>query len=698
DLKAIRIKEAENSITRRELVEKVLKEKAADGLETPLPAAVKTVGHLKTAFAQQLRPLEQFICLADTGKAAAASAGGDDGKGESGDRYGTSTLERQQFVEQAFCKAIRDDVLNTLIGGLVRRNHILLYAEDAWSEGYSIPLLSQTASYVGAQVIAVDIPDWAVLLSRIDPLFEDLTIVSHPYSPPPDLEDGESGRAMAFFAGIGRKRQNSDGDSMSEQVEPAAPKDEEYEDEISRPHDRMPDSGWTRLGRNGKSQDPEDDGSDPALSKEMMSNPLSREATERLDRALSDFVSIPATVDGIDRPRVIAVKHLGDLMNTRVGYTMFSRLVYAVDQHNRNVEAAPVVVVGLMHPSWFNISVPPPGIPPFDVNPSTPVALMPQEERADGLARGVNGIIQGLLAADNSNRPIGNSGRLGVHVVQMGEPGGSDRISRALGAAPKVAKNNDELPLFARIGIPPPARSVSITLCNMQPTDANETMIGTLRQLMIADQCLERNAKVIRNICLLYRVSGLELNEREMEQFSKKNQVDTPTRLFYRESLYNEPEGLPKLQPRRNLWHLDYRPLTAMLRSMPDDVARRFFLGETILHRWVSLAQALAVREQVSLEDVRRDPGLLAVYGRGTVLKTEHFVRAWSQLLESYVALRNGVDEGSHGSSAVNTEEKQADSETVEESRIITPLHQMVNFSEIGIGRIALDEEAESAS
>ncbi|KAJ1719615.1 hypothetical protein LPJ53_005651 [Coemansia erecta] len=689
----MRIKEAENKIARRELVEKVLSEKAADGFETPLPA-VKTVGHLKTAFVQQLRPLDQPIRL------AAVGGGGDGGKGGSGDRSDPSTMEQQQFVEQAFSKAIRDDMLNTLISGLVRRSHILLYAEDPWSEGYSIPLLSQTATHVGAQVIAVDIPDWAVLLSRIDPLFEDLTIVSHPYSPPPDLEEGEGGRGMAFFAGIGRKRQHSDGDSMSEQVEPAASKEEaeEDEDEVARPHERTADGGWAKLGRNGKSQDADDDGGDPALSKEMMNNPLSREATERLDRALSDFVSVPVTADGINRPRVIAVKHLGDLMNTRVGYTAFSRLVSAVDQHNRSVDATPVVVVGLMHPSWFNASVPPPGIPPFDVNPATPVALMPHEERADGLSRGVGGIIEGLLGGDSSNRSVGSNGRLGVHVVQMGEPGGGNRISRALGAAPKAARQMEELPLFARIGIPPPARSVSMAVCDMQSTDADAAMVGTLRQLMVADQCLERNAKIIRNICLLYRVSGLELNEREMDHLSKQNQTEAAARIFYRESLYNEPEGLPKLQPRRNLWHLDYRPLTAMLRSMPDDVARRFFLGETILHRWISLAQALAIREQVSLEDVRRDPGLLAVYGRGTVLKTEHLVQAWTQLLESYVALRNGVDEADRVAATAETKEALSDTKAVEDSKIITPLHQMVDFGEIGIGRKALDEEAELAS
>ncbi|KAJ1807368.1 hypothetical protein LPJ75_004820, partial [Coemansia sp. RSA 2598] len=106
------------------------------------------------------------------------------------------------LMKKAFSKPITDDLLNALVTGLVRRSHIFLYAEDPWSEGYSLPLLVDAGAQMGAQVSAMDIPDWAVLTSRIDPLFEDLTIVSHPYSPPPDLDVGGSGGSESGSRGM----------------------------------------------------------------------------------------------------------------------------------------------------------------------------------------------------------------------------------------------------------------------------------------------------------------------------------------------------------------------------------------------------------------------------------------------------------------------------------------------------------------
>ncbi|KAJ2793674.1 hypothetical protein H4S07_006980, partial [Coemansia furcata] len=302
--------------------------------------------------------------------------------------------------------------------------HVLLYAEDPWSEGYSIPLLASAAKQMGMEVTAMDIPDWSVLTSRIDTVLEDLTIVSHPYSPPPDLEadsnsndsgdDGSSaGRGMSFFAGINRRRSSDESDALGDQSASRADEavrgrdtDETEVDEDAsasgRSHNRNLESIRAQLGLGsskgsggaaGDRLDPTDEeGSDPELSREMMANPLSREATERLDRVLSDFASSPAVVDGIERPRMIVIKHLGDLLNTRVGYTLLSRLVSAVTKHNAQADVQPVVVAGLMHPSWFHPDTPPPGIPPFDVNPATPVALMPREERAPQFARGINDI------------------------------------------------------------------------------------------------------------------------------------------------------------------------------------------------------------------------------------------------------------------------------------------------------------------
>ncbi|KAJ1813198.1 hypothetical protein LPJ56_005245, partial [Coemansia sp. RSA 2599] len=554
-----------------------------------------------------------------------------------------------------------------------------------------------------------------------------LTIVSHPYSPPPDLDVGGSGgsesgsRGMAFFAGINRKRQNDDGDSMNEQVvphpdDPAASRakdkggdvvDEGATSAESRPLDRSADPIWPKFTR-GKEQSSdrvdaeEDELADPALSKEMMRNPLSREATERLDSVLGKFVSTPAVVDSLERPRIIALKHMGDLMNTRIGYTVFSRLVSAVSRHNSRAGAAPVMLVGLLHPSWFNSDTPPPGIPPYDVNPATPVALMPAEDRSENISRDVNSFIEGLVG-DGANRAAG--GRLGVHVVQMEDMGSASRISRALGAssasAHSAGKGVEELPLFARVGIPPLPQSVASTVCDMQTPDYARSvdstsmlpMVGSLRQAIVADQCLERNARVIRNICLLYQIPGLELNEEEARHLERLAKTGAATR-FMREELHNEPTGIPK-QPRRNVWNLDHRPLAVMLRSLPDDVGRRFFFGETFLHRWISLAQALAVRQQLSLDAIRRNPSVLSEFGRTALLGSRHLTQAWTQMLESYVALRDGVVAyDSTGGSVLGDAAAQSvvvDGNRAEDSGIL-PLHRQVDFADIGIGRKAQDD------
>ncbi|KAJ2888597.1 hypothetical protein FB639_000529, partial [Coemansia asiatica] len=768
DLKLTRIKEAENKISRREVVERVLQEKARQPAAKEFSAENVSVPqkthYLKTAFIDQLRPLDTEICLADISAVSATVCNGGNGSGSgstpvpsdsnkdklvansgsdleldltSSASLSAALVEKprisiRRFMEKAFTKPITDDLLNALVTGFVRKSHILLYAEDPWSEGYSLPLLVDISAQMGAQVTAIDIPDWAVLTSRIDPLFEDLTIVSHPYSPPPDLDvDGGSGnesgaRGMAFFAGINRKRQNDDGDSMNEQMMPSdtkdaaasRAKDKDNVDEgvagaEGKSFDRSIDSIWPRFtrgrGQNSDRLDAEEneEEGDPALSKEMMSNPLSREATEKLDRALEEFVSTPALVDGLERPRIIALKHMGDLMNTRIGYTVFSRLVSAVSRHNSRAGAVPVMLVGLLHPSWFNSDVPPPGIPPYDVNPATPVALMPAEDRLESISRGANGIIEGLLG-DNANRAAG--GKLGVHVVQMDEMGPAGRISRALGGASLVSargtgKGLAELPLFARMGIPPMSQSIASTICDMQTPDyarlAGSTsttslqMVGSLRQALVADQCLERNARVIRNICLLYQVPGLELNEKEAEHLAVLASTK-PTTRFLREGLYNESVGLPK-QPRRNIWNLDHRPLTVMLRSLPDDVGRRFFFGETFLHRWISLAQALAVREQLSLDAIKQNPAVLSDFAQTALLGSHHLTQAWTQLLESYVALHNGVVayDNADGLAQDNSKQSVIESNKTTEtstSGSILSLHRQVDFGNIGIGRKAQDD------
>ncbi|KAJ2799437.1 hypothetical protein H4S07_005437, partial [Coemansia furcata] len=348
-------------------------------------------------------------------------------------------------------------------------------------------------------------------------------------------------------------------------------------------------------------------------------------------------------------------------------------------------------------------------------------ALMPREERAPQFARGINDIVEGLLG-DETQRAA--NGRMGVQVVQMGGLPVSGRLSRGLGPlpnAPTASYTPEELPLFSRIGIPPPAQTTMSVACNMQQpefarhstaTHSNQPIVGSLRQLLAADQCLDRNARVIRNICLLYRVPGLALNDQEAAHLAAlSNQSELvggfPS-VFNRISLYDETEAriLPK-QPRKNTWCLDYRPLAVMLRSLPDDIGRRFFFGETFLHRWISLAQALAVRDTLSLEAIRLNPAVLLKTSSNALLGSKHLAEAWQQVLESHIALKRGMLANLDSNIPVDIEPVEGsgdadsalmatcDHETKEsetESEAPLPVHRRVDFSEVGVGRRVDDD------
>ncbi|KAJ2496942.1 hypothetical protein GGI11_008173, partial [Coemansia sp. RSA 2049] len=232
---------------RDEEIRRILKERLEEGKTTPAkPSSQYFAPYMKPGFSRQLIPLN--LDLQPT--AVASGSGGSDGKpssnnstasdkpdtpaesatlGEGSSDFATQTKAYNGclpagVLEKSFSQAIRDDILNTLTVSIVRRSHMLLYSEDPWSEGYSIPLLADMSNKLGAYVNAVDIADLAVLTSWVDPAFEDLTIVSHPYSPPPDLDTGNhsnsgGGSRMSFFAGINRKRSNDEGDTMSEQLD-----------------------------------------------------------------------------------------------------------------------------------------------------------------------------------------------------------------------------------------------------------------------------------------------------------------------------------------------------------------------------------------------------------------------------------------------------------------------------------------------
>ncbi|KAJ2399407.1 hypothetical protein GGI23_002675 [Coemansia sp. RSA 2559] len=757
-------KETINRLAREEEIKRILTEKSTNP-ETIIdkPKKLKKVSKLTPDFPQQLVPLDldlQPASITSVGGGGDGSGGGvDPSSRENGTPEAPDTSTKaatkqsdapadrsvdqkhlpQDLLEKAFSQAIRDDLFNMLTVGLVRRSHILLYSEDPWSEGYSIPLLAAMARKLGSRVHALDIPDLAVLTSRIDPVFEDLTIVSHPYSPPPDLDPGNrnasNGSRMSFFAGIDRKRCNDEGDTISEQVDSrsdgsAQGRDEDAafpDDEGDRKSERAAvfARGGIGIGRGGSNGSDgfvghDAESGDPVLSREMMTNPLSQEATKRLDDMLDRFVSSMSPESGDVKPCILAVKNMGDLLNTRIGYTLFSRLVTAVTKHNTSWRC-PVVVIGLMHPSMFHQDTPPPGIPPFDVNPATPNALLPNDSRSKSFRRGIDDIVESIIGG-GSRGAKGINANLGVRFVQMegeAQPPGILQRRSPISMFPTDVECSDAntlLPLFSRVGIPPPNQFVFAKPYDMsppgfvqqQPGSGDAAMVGSLRQLLNAEQCLERNARSVRNICLLYKIPGLELSNEELTFLkahtrnaepnpnpkasnSISNQGEERLRnsenVYPRRSLYelDEDEAMAATALRKDLWALDHRPLVTMLRSLPDDVARRFFIGETFLHRWISLAQALAIRESVDLGTNTRSFLASQRIAENAFIGSHHLRKAWIQLLESSVALRQGYAAASVG------ENEEIPTEAKLPSGILA-LHEQVDFADIGVGRRAEDD------
>ncbi|KAJ2172279.1 hypothetical protein GGF45_004707, partial [Coemansia sp. RSA 551] len=153
-------KESENAQARKEAVERVLNEKQAGGYE----AVTRKATFLASAFIDQLQPRDASV------RPIPATANSDSKEpGTSSASSGTDGAASDDILSQAFDAAVTADLSNALLSGLMQRSHILLYAEDAWSEGYSVPLLKATAKETGTHVTAVDLPDWAVMTSHIDP-------------------------------------------------------------------------------------------------------------------------------------------------------------------------------------------------------------------------------------------------------------------------------------------------------------------------------------------------------------------------------------------------------------------------------------------------------------------------------------------------------------------------------------------------
>ncbi|KAJ1672676.1 hypothetical protein EV182_006717, partial [Spiromyces aspiralis] len=287
-----------------------------------------------------------------------------------------------------FHPAIVDSIQTTVVASLAQKTHMMLYHKDEWGEPASIRLLGHIAQTLDLEILALDIPDLAWLTAGLDPIFGELTVVSYSYEPSPELMpkqedadseelDEEDGETDQFYNGFN----TADNGTIESSIEVEADVSD-AKSPTGPSYSRVRDS--------------------QRLPLPMMENPLSRETTKRLDVILDGLLASNTTATaartddpGVPaKPKIIVLKHVSDLLNTRIGYTLFARLVAAAERHNSGVlcrssgdqlfqnalpsslvQKRPVMLVGLVHPSIFNPTVPPPTIPPFDIPPSTPVAM-----------------------------------------------------------------------------------------------------------------------------------------------------------------------------------------------------------------------------------------------------------------------------------------------------------------------------------
>ncbi|KAJ1677259.1 hypothetical protein EV182_006536, partial [Spiromyces aspiralis] len=171
-------------------------------------------------------------------------------------------------------------------------------------------------------------------------------------------------------------------------------------------------------------------------------------------------------------------------------------------------------------------------------------------------------------------------------------------------------------------------------------TDEQDGALVPRRQLDVWDQCLYRNARNLRNICLLRNVRGIVLDDVLMDEVGLQAPLtrdnSKETRCAYKRILNSH----------HTAGFIDHHPFVAALLMLPDNVARRYFINETLLHQLVinsigiSISQKAQQQRSVSAQ-ATRDWVELA---RDVVLRPEHLTKAWEQLVHSLNIIHSTID------------------------------------------------------
>ncbi|KAJ1920366.1 hypothetical protein H4219_001341 [Mycoemilia scoparia] len=573
-----------------------------------------------------------------------------------------SSQQSDDGTIKEFPESIVNEMNTMITSALVQQSHLLVYQDDIWGEASTTRLISQAANKLAAETLALDIPDLAWLTSSIDPLFGELTIISFPYIPPAEMES---------------KNNNSERDEVDDNGENEYEENDArsmYDDMINHMRGKTGSNTQNSLVHTKSYQERHSDvysSSDKysplpstKLPQEMLDNPLSKTATKSLDDVLGSLLSSPgqnAKVGGEKRPRILVIKHLGDLLNTRIGYTLFSRLVKAAELHNQAIveydikDASPVMLIGLMHPSWFNSNIAPPTIPPFDIPPAAPVSLAEGPQWASGkFSSGsfVDSAIQNISAQVQES--IKNSPNPQKGMTIKAHPIFIDAT------APKyTSKTSDATcgsPLFLLIKLPALLPAAQRTF--VDDSIPNSTP-KTLRQVDIREQCLDRNSRILRNIVVLRNVSSVSFEKQQLlnlgSQYSSPL-VDEALKIN-QNAIYYKSNGNKKILPD----FIDHRILAAGLASLPDDISRRYFIDEAYMHRLIQHMVGLATQDAIeSFRDSNTSINWSNL-GSKIVISPSHWKQAWNQIAASSKTLMQSYGESLESGQADGSSETDID-------------------------------------
>ncbi|PVV03554.1 hypothetical protein BB560_001959 [Smittium megazygosporum] len=594
-----------------------------------------------------------------------------------------------------FSSATELDITTNVIAGLAKSNHLLIYQEDEWGESNAIQLLVKASKVSNSRVIVIDIPDWSVITTDLGENFEELTIVSHPYVPPPGLSKNGSIDSLTFLKGEDVfKRSNSQNED--EDIDDEDPGEDSLDEERSS-HDNQNSSeaqGKYWFENSNSDISSEISNSDtknprtacPPLPSEFMENPLSQSEIEVLDRRLTEIIESNALFrdSKVDSESlIIVVKHLGDLLNSRIGYTLFTRLVICAENFNKKLKLkdsepespskttpqvpqynrGPTMLVGLMHPSIFNPSLSPPTIPPFDSNPSAPRALTSQFYNPQKSQKGSSLLSE--IFQSNIKRPGGESSTSISNpiMVSFGTSGSRSAsilprvISTPLSESIRPGTSGSDLSyrsglsntmpigssLFSKIALPLPSSSFlkRKTFVPRFPSSSNNPKTKlktylTMRQKNVLEQVYLRNAAILRNIFILQNTADIKTTNPHPHVAS---------------SSFTE---LPNVS-----CYLSKLKVLCLLQQIPGDVVGRFFLSESFLHRLVNSTIGVSVmknlqanagklhkktlkpRTKKSQSSSTKKQKILPpnLIKGGFIIEPTDFIEAWSQVAEAFRSL-----------------------------------------------------------